>query len=247
MSPSGKAPDFDSGIRRFKSCHPSQQLRGSISLSYDPLAQLAEQLPFKQWVWSSNLQRVTKKEDTPSGYPLFSCPRDSKITNAARMSAAGEGLTEPHYNFCQRQNCKRICSGSHPVRDNPAGHTPTAPSGRGLSAEQADWGREQAVTCQMVRSIRPIPMSVLPPLSLRPRLRSATSLRLRCPAAAAPDKAGLHLADRGAHCALASSATGSAKAHGPEGGFGAPLLFYFLCIKFPRLANNTFVKGGISQ
>ena len=24
MSPSGKAPDFDSGIRRFKSCHPSQ-------------------------------------------------------------------------------------------------------------------------------------------------------------------------------------------------------------------------------
>lgn len=50
MSPSGKAPDFDSGIRRFESCHPS----------HDPLAQLAEQLPFKQWVWSSNLQRVTK-------------------------------------------------------------------------------------------------------------------------------------------------------------------------------------------
>ena len=24
MSPSGKAPDFDSGIRRFESCHPSQ-------------------------------------------------------------------------------------------------------------------------------------------------------------------------------------------------------------------------------
>ena len=23
MSPSGKAPDFDSGIRRFESCHPS--------------------------------------------------------------------------------------------------------------------------------------------------------------------------------------------------------------------------------
>ena len=51
MSPSGKAPDFDSGIRRFESCHPS----------HDPLAQLAEQLPFKQWVWSSNLQRVTIK------------------------------------------------------------------------------------------------------------------------------------------------------------------------------------------
>ena len=27
MSPSGKAPDFDSGIRRFKSCHPSHMIR----------------------------------------------------------------------------------------------------------------------------------------------------------------------------------------------------------------------------
>ena len=26
----------------------------------DPLAQSVEQLPFKQWVWSSSLQRVTK-------------------------------------------------------------------------------------------------------------------------------------------------------------------------------------------
>ena len=69
MSPSGKAPDFDSGIRRFKSCHPSQS---------DPLAQLAEQLPFKQWVWSSNLQRVTKKSRYPNGYLLFFlCPQDS--------------------------------------------------------------------------------------------------------------------------------------------------------------------------
>ena len=30
----------------------------------DPLAQSVEQLPFKQWVWSSSLQRVTKKADT---------------------------------------------------------------------------------------------------------------------------------------------------------------------------------------
>ena len=32
--------------------------------SPDPLAQLAEQLPFKQWVWSSNLQRVTTSSRT---------------------------------------------------------------------------------------------------------------------------------------------------------------------------------------
>ena len=51
MSPSGKAPDFDSGIS-------SVQIRPSQP--YDPLAQLAEQLPFKQWVRGSNPRRVTK-------------------------------------------------------------------------------------------------------------------------------------------------------------------------------------------
>ena len=62
MSPSGKAPDFDSGIRRFKSGHPSQ---------HDPLAQLAEQLPFKQWVRGSNPRRVTKRKTTPCGWFSF--------------------------------------------------------------------------------------------------------------------------------------------------------------------------------
>ena len=31
MSPSGKAPDFDSGIRRFESCHPSHR-RSKVTL-----------------------------------------------------------------------------------------------------------------------------------------------------------------------------------------------------------------------
>ena len=62
MSPSGKAPDFDSGIRRFKSGHPSQ---------HDPLAQLAEQLPFKQWVRGSNPRRVTKNRQAPLGACRF--------------------------------------------------------------------------------------------------------------------------------------------------------------------------------
>ena len=84
MSPSGKAPDFDSGIRRFKSCHPSH---------FDPLAQLAEQLPFKQWVRSSNLRRVTKKSHATSVVWLFLLKNDgdSNYLNVARMSAAGEG------------------------------------------------------------------------------------------------------------------------------------------------------------
>ena len=62
MSPSGKAPDFDSGIRRFKSGHPSQS---------EPLAQSVEQLPFKQWVRGSNPRRVTRNKPTPNGVGLF--------------------------------------------------------------------------------------------------------------------------------------------------------------------------------
>ena len=46
-----KATDFDSVIRRFKSCHPSQP---------DPLAQSVEHLTFNQGVRSSNLRRVTR-------------------------------------------------------------------------------------------------------------------------------------------------------------------------------------------
>ena len=45
-----KATDFDSVIRRFKSCHPSHS---------DPLAQSVEHLTFNQGVRSSNLRRVT--------------------------------------------------------------------------------------------------------------------------------------------------------------------------------------------
>ena len=51
----------------------------AIPAKYDPLAQSVEQLPFKQWVWSSNLQRVTKKEISPRGYLFFDTRGDSKI------------------------------------------------------------------------------------------------------------------------------------------------------------------------
>ena len=105
MSPSGKAPDFDSGIRRFKSCHPSHN---------DPLAQLAEQLPFKQWVRSSNLRRVTKKADTGWCLLFWFPPRRFEELNAVRMSTAAEGLTEANLNFAFRQNVSESRGGSPP-------------------------------------------------------------------------------------------------------------------------------------
>ena len=66
MSPSGKAPDFDSGIRRFESCHPSQ-----VKEKYGSLAQLVEQRPFKAWVQGSSPWRATKNADTLLGIRIF--------------------------------------------------------------------------------------------------------------------------------------------------------------------------------
>ena len=83
MSPSGKAPDFDSGIRRFESCHPSQ---------YDPLAQSAEHLPFKQGVRSSNLRRVTKKVTVH----LWAVTFFIKIVIFCHSTGIGCGTTIPH-------------------------------------------------------------------------------------------------------------------------------------------------------
>ena len=55
MSPSGKALDFDSSMRRFESCHPSHLIINLI----DPLAQLAEHLTFNQGVRRSNRRWIT--------------------------------------------------------------------------------------------------------------------------------------------------------------------------------------------
>ena len=96
MSPSGKAPDFDSGIRRFKSCHPSQ---------HDPLAQLAEQLPFKQWVRSSNLRRITKKAIPHPGYGFFAAGDSKDQMRRGRASPATAGRRRTII-FAQRK-CKR--------------------------------------------------------------------------------------------------------------------------------------------
>ena len=68
----------------------------AIPAKYDPLAQSVEQLPFKQWVWSSNLQRVTKKEISPRGYLFFDTRGDSK--NSMEQSCGlllGIGSTMP--------------------------------------------------------------------------------------------------------------------------------------------------------
>ena len=62
VSPSGKARDFDSLIRWFESSRPSHfSCRPGGESMFDPVAQSAEQLPFKQWVRGSNPRRVTTR------------------------------------------------------------------------------------------------------------------------------------------------------------------------------------------
>ena len=77
MSPSGKAPDFDSGIRRFESCHPSQ-----VKTPYGSLAQLVEQRPFKAWVQGSSPWRATKNADALWVSAFLIAPKRLERSNA---------------------------------------------------------------------------------------------------------------------------------------------------------------------
>ena len=54
----------------------------AIPAKSDPLAQLAEQLPFKQWVRGSNPRRVTKKANTHSGVGFFDSAEGFEKINA---------------------------------------------------------------------------------------------------------------------------------------------------------------------
>ena len=60
-------------------------LFGPSSPPFDPLAQLAEQLPFKQWVWSSNLQRVTSSE-IPTTAPFPPCGENCAMVGVSSLS-----------------------------------------------------------------------------------------------------------------------------------------------------------------
>ena len=136
MSPSGKAPDFDSGIRRFEPCHPSHVGAKSALLrnflcaadpahrtQNDPLAQQAEQLPFKQWVWSSNLQRVTKKSTTPTGVVLFlrKQRRFERLNPTVRWTVGSQCAHWLILYLRQRRKCKRISSGSPKIGEHCQG------------------------------------------------------------------------------------------------------------------------------
>ena len=109
-SPSGKARDFDSLIRWFESSRPSQanQRRQRFKYRHDPVAQSAEQLPFKQWVRGSNPRRVTKEKSLYrcyfSRYRDFSCSKCScRLPKMAVKKAC-------FFEMC-KSKCKSIITG----------------------------------------------------------------------------------------------------------------------------------------
>ena len=63
--------------------------------------------------WGFESLPVYQKDQIPFGIWSFWYPERKGLEkiNAARMSAAGDGLTEPNLYFCQRQKCKRVPSG----------------------------------------------------------------------------------------------------------------------------------------
>ena len=88
----------------------------AFEVSLDPLAQLAEQLPFKQWVWSSNLQRVTKKRHALWGMAFFAAgDSNNQIAMCRWHIAATSSKTGGYHNF-------RPFRGEN-ANESPAGHS----------------------------------------------------------------------------------------------------------------------------
>ena len=89
----------------------------------DPLAQLAEQLPFKQWVRSSNLRRVTKK----SRYQMVSALFASAEIRRSKMQYAGGILLPPVQTLVATLifacGCRQKCN------ESPAGSDATVVNG----------------------------------------------------------------------------------------------------------------------
>ena len=140
MSPSGKAPDFDSGIRRFESCHPSQ---------FDPLAQLAEQLPFKQWVRRSNRRRVTNRRERVSFAAIFylQSPK-AAYTPVPLRRHRGELQTRM---FPSEGNIRVFCAMSAAIlrRGRAGGRR------RRKTAEKGGWFSCRRAACCLLRLLHP--------------------------------------------------------------------------------------------
>lgn len=87
--------------------------------SPDPLAQLAEQLPFKQWVWSSNLQRVTTailnkapEKSIFSGALAFPCLLNKPFSSSGTVMFGGIAFFISPRSFSKMQEQEIVCNGT---------------------------------------------------------------------------------------------------------------------------------------
>ena len=77
---------------------PRRPLCGRGRISYDPVAQSAEQLPFKQWVRGSNPRRVTKEKHHPVGW-CFSLVRFRSAVQIVRLRRIYSKAGKPDKGF----------------------------------------------------------------------------------------------------------------------------------------------------
>ena len=117
-------------------------------------------MPFKQWVWSSNLQRVTKKDTTHPGGVFFASRGDSNNLNATvRWTVAADGLTEAILNLT---NLQRV---TYPLgKSRTAGHNIIT-----IAVTVGQYANESPVAVPCVRlganacvAHRPRPLAPLP-------------------------------------------------------------------------------------
>ena len=94
----------------------------AIPARFDPLAQLAEQLPFKQWVRGSNPRRVTKKRKMHSHLPLFDFLSGFEKLNATvRWTVACRQLDGSNTLIFFRPKRKKMQTNPRRVTENPPG------------------------------------------------------------------------------------------------------------------------------
>ena len=126
MSPSGKAPDFDSGIRRFKSGHPSQQKRDANAslfcwLAWAPVRtepQMRRRCTFAARRSGSSLTRRRACESRSEAELPARSPHNTKTVDrfepphrrGVLRTPAGDQWSPPYQikNYLQKHRCNGI-------------------------------------------------------------------------------------------------------------------------------------------
>jgi len=125
-----------------------------------------QETPFKQWVWSSNLQRVTRKREIPFGISLFLFPAEIRKT---QMQQSGGLLLPP----VQTLVATTIFARGKNANESPAGERPERRRGRKQRGKASGSGRQMRTAlcrrrrCRAPQQGQPLRLPFGQPLEFR--------------------------------------------------------------------------------